>query len=346
MTTSFDIRLQKNDRSANFAYILLQKRPELGREFEKNFNMTFGKNRGSALSFSTAPANEQNVRTGFNKLLQQFAEGTYMTREHIQAAAKKGGYGSKPYGNDNRRRDGFNNSAQHQSYKPHTPYTFEARTDGQAELIEQIEKNDVTFGLGPAGTGKTHVAIVKAVEMLQSGQVEKILLARPAQEAGEKLGYLPGGQKDKLDPYMRPLYDELTKVIGAAQLDNLMADGTIELVPVGLMRGRTFENAFVIVDEAQNCTREQTKMALTRLGTGSKMVMTGDPKQTDIIADSGLLWASEKLKGVEGIGQVNLTKVVRHPTVQRIVNALEGAAVDVTPEPAQPKAPKAPGNGA
>ncbi|MBI1215329.1 MAG: AAA family ATPase [Alphaproteobacteria bacterium] len=337
MTARYDIQLDKKDKSAHFAYILLQQRPELGKAFEKNFNVTFGQNRGGKLSFETEPANEQNVRNGFNTLLRQFAEGTFMTRDHISAASRKQGKGkSYGYGNDNNLRGRFDNSAG-RPYKQHTPYKFEARTEGQSKLIEAIEKNDVTFGLGPAGTGKTHVAIVKAVEMLKSGEIEKILLARPAQEAGEKLGYLPGDQRQKLDPYMRPLYDELTKVIGAQNLDRMMEDGTIELVPVGLMRGRTFENAFVIVDEAQNCTREQTKMALTRLGEGSRMVLTGDPQQTDIVNDSGLLWASEKLKGVEGIGYVTLTKVVRHPTVQRIVDALEGKSEEPAAAPSVPK---------
>ncbi|HEX2753551.1 MAG TPA: PhoH family protein, partial [Alphaproteobacteria bacterium] len=283
--------------------------------------------------------NEENVRNGFNTLLKQFTSGTHMTKQHITDAASKSrhGNGNGYRSNDNALRGHFDTQAQHK------PYKFEPKNEGQSKLLDVIENNDVTFGLGPAGTGKTHVAVVKAVEMFNKGEVKRILLARPAQEAGEKLGYLPGDQKQKLDPYMRPLYDEMTKVMGKAKMDKLMSDGTIEIVPVGLMRGRTFEDSFVIVDEAQNCTREQTKMAMTRLGNGSKMVLTGDPEQTDIIADSGLAWAADKLAGVEGIGHVKLTKVVRHPTVQRIVDALEGTA-EPTAKPAQK--PKTPGNGA
>lgn len=349
MTATFDIQLEQSDRSSHFAYILLQKKPELARTFEKNFDVTFGKNQGGTLSFHTAPANESNVRNGFNILFKQFVAGKHLTKETIGEAASTVYASAAPafarHGNDNALKNRFDGASQPRGAS--APYSFEARDPAQEELLKKIQDNDVVFGLGPAGTGKTHVAIVKAVEMLKNHEIEKILLARPAQEAGEKLGYLPGDQKAKLDPYMRPLYDELTKVIGAAQLERWMSSGTVELVPIGLMRGRTFENAFVIVDEAQNCTREQTKMALTRLGTGSKMVLTGDPKQTDIVEDSGLMWAAEKLKGVEGIGHVVLTKVVRHPTVQRIVDALEGKSLDISerlnadaPKNSAPKPPK------
>lgn len=341
MSTTFTINLREQEKAAHFAYILLQKKQDLGKEFERSFNMKFGLNSGGVLTFTTHEHNEENVRNGFNTLLQQFTSGTHMTRQHISDAATKSRNGNGYRSNDNSVRGHFGEQAQHK------PYKFEAKNEGQTQLLDVIAKNDITFGLGPAGTGKTHVAVVKAVEMFNKGEVKRILLARPAQEAGEKLGYLPGDQKQKLDPYMRPLYDEMTKVMGKATMDKLMSAGTIEIVPVGLMRGRTFEDAFIIVDEAQNCTREQTKMALTRLGNGSKMVFTGDPNQTDIIADSGLAWAAGKLEGVEGIGHVKLSKVVRHPTVQRVVDALEGpseepvAKLDKPKQPAQK--PKTPG---
>lgn len=338
--STYQINLREQDKAAHFAYILLQKKQDLGKAFERSFNVTFGQSRDGVLTFTTHEHNEENVRNGFNTLLKQFTSGTHMTKQHIADAASKSRHGNGYRSNDNSVRGHFDTQAQHK------PYKFEAKNEGQSKLLDIIANNDVTFGLGPAGTGKTHVAVVKAVEMFNKGEVKRILLARPAQEAGEKLGYLPGDQKQKLDPYMRPLYDEMTKVMGKPKMDKLMSEGIIEIVPVGLMRGRTFEDAFIIVDEAQNCTREQTKMAMTRLGNGSKMVFTGDPEQTDIIADSGLAWAAGKLEGIEGIGQIKLTKVVRHPTVQRIVDALEGPSEEPVAKLDKPKVPKTPGNGA
>lgn len=353
MSQTFDIQLGKDDQSSHFAYILLQKKQDLGKTFEKNFNVTFGQNAGGTLSFTTAAGNEQNVRNGFNIVLRQFAQGKHLTKQMISEAAAAV-FQNAPAGNDNTMRGNFNGNAG-QGQNPRAPYKFEPKTEGQAILKQQIEDNDITFGIGPAGTGKTHVAIAVAIDMLNKKQVEKILLARPAQEAGEKLGYLPGDQKQKLDPYMRPLYDELTKVVGKEKLEKLMSSGVIELVPVGLMRGRTFENAFIILDEAQNATQEQTEMALTRFSFGSKMVLTGDPGQTDIPKDSGLKWAAEALDGVEGIGKYQFTSkdIIRHPVVQRVVDALQkvkDAAAAAKAEPKQeldkPKKPKAPGAGA
>lgn len=343
MSSTYKINLREQDKAAHFAYILLQKKQDLGKAFERSFNVTFGQSRDGVLTFTTHEHNEDNVRTGFNTLLKQFTSGTHMTKQHIADAASKSRHGN---GSSYRSNDNSTMRGQFDAQAPHKPYKFEPKNEGQSKLLDVIANSDVTFGLGPAGTGKTHVAVVKAVEMFNKGEVKRILLARPAQEAGEKLGYLPGDQKQKLDPYMRPLYDEMTKVMGKATMDKLMSAGTIEIVPVGLMRGRTFEDSFIIVDEAQNCTREQTKMAMTRLGNGSKMVFTGDPEQTDIIADSGLAWAAKKLEGIEGIGHVQLTKVVRHPTVQRIVDALEGPSEEPVAKLDKPKAPKTPGNGA
>jgi len=353
MSQTFDIQLGKENQSSHFAYILLQKKQDLGRTFEKNFNVTFGQNAGGALSFTTAPGNEQNVRNGFNIVLKQFAQGKHLTKQMISEAAATV-FGDQPAaGNDNAMRGNFNSNAG-QGQNPRAPYKFEPKTEGQAILKQQIEDNDITFGIGPAGTGKTHVAIAVAIDMLNKKQVEKILLARPAQEAGgEKIGFLPGDQKQKLDPYMRPLYDELTKVVGKEKLERMMSSGIIELVPLGLMRGRTFENAFIIVDEAQNATQELTEMALTRFSFGSKMVLTGDPAQTDIPKDSGLKWAAEALDGVEGIGRYQFTSkdIIRHPVVQRIVDALQkvkeaAASTEQQQVPDKAKKPKAPGAGA
>lgn len=371
MSAPYELRVQQEDRSSHFAYILLQRKPDLRQAFEKQFDVKFGTNQGGIVTFHTSPANEQKVRDGFNTLLKEFAQGKHITKESIIMASTKYGHGQSQKRNDNRGhndnrgfrgseslRGNFDRNAS-QGQNPHTPYKFEPKTEGQSKLKELIETNDITFGLGPAGTGKTHVAVAVAVDMLNKGQIEKILLARPAQEAGEKLGYLPGDQKQKLDPYMRPLYDEMTKVMGKEKLDRLMSAGTIEIVPVGLMRGRTFENAFIILDEAQNATREQTEMALTRFGNGSKMVVTGDPVQTDILKDSGLKWAVDALKGTEGIGQHQFSSkdIIRHPVVARVVDALEkvkaadaalkAAAAEAAPKaPRKPRAPKNPGSNA
>ena len=365
MSAKFEIQVEHADRSSHFAYILLQRNQDLRKEFEKVFDVKFGTNEGGVVAFTTSPGNEQNVRNGFNTLLNLFKNNTHLTKETIAMvhAKSRNGGGQQShrndnrggYGQDNRDRSGFRSDRQDGGLRgsfdqnagqaPRAPYKFAPKTEGQAVLKELIETNDITFGLGPAGTGKTHVAVAIAVDMLEKKQVEKLLLARPAQEAGEKLGYLPGDQKQKLDPYMRPLYDELTKVMGKEKLERLMSAGTIELVPVGLMRGRTFENAFIILDEAQNATKEQTEMVLTRFGQGSKMVLTGDPAQTDINKDSGLKWASEALAGTDGIGQHQFSKkdIIRHPVVERVVSALEkvkAAAAGI--EPAAPQQDAAP----
>ncbi len=365
MSAKFEIQVEHADRSSHFAYILLQRKQDLRKEFEKVFDVKFGTNEGGVVTFTTSPGNEQNVRTGFNTLLNLFKNNTHLTKETIamvHAKSRNGGQQHSHRSNDNRDRGygqqdrgGYRGGERQDSMRgdfsqnagqaQRAPYKFAPKTEGQAALKGLIETNDITFGLGPAGTGKTHVAVAVAVDMLEKKQVERLLLARPAQEAGEKLGYLPGDQKQKLDPYMRPLYDELTKVMGKEKLDRYMSAGTIEIVPVGLMRGRTFENAFIILDEAQNATKEQTEMALTRFGNGSKMVLTGDPAQTDISKDSGLKWAADALAGTEGIGQHQFSKkdIIRHPVVERVVTALDkvkAAAAGIAPEaPQQDAAP-------
>ncbi len=201
------------------------------------------------------------------------------------------------------------------------------KTVGQKEYVTAIKKNTVTFGVGPAGTGKTYLAVCLAVAAFKSKETEKIILTRPAVEAGEKLGFLPGDLQTKVDPYLRPLYDALQEMFGLETYGKLLEKGAIEVAPLAYMRGRTLSNAFVILDEAQNCTREQMKMFLTRLGEGSKMVVTGDLTQTDLPdgKTSGLKQAVTILKDVEGIAVITLTEkdVVRHPLVMRIVRAYE-----------------------
>ena len=201
------------------------------------------------------------------------------------------------------------------------------KTVGQKKYVDAINRDSITFGIGPAGTGKTYLAVCLAVQAMKQKQVDKIILTRPAVEAGEKLGFLPGDLQTKVDPYLRPLYDALEEMLGAETYLKLMERGTIEVAPLAYMRGRTLSNAFIILDEAQNTTREQMKMFLTRLGDGSKMVVTGDVTQIDLPdgKHSGLEHAVRVLDGVEGISAVYLTDkdVVRNPLVMSIVRAYE-----------------------
>ncbi|WP_031551789.1 PhoH family protein [Parvularcula oceani] len=199
------------------------------------------------------------------------------------------------------------------------------RGPAQAALMKAIDDCSVVFATGPAGTGKTYLAVAKAVEALEAGTVGRIVLSRPAVEAGESLGYLPGDMEEKLSPYLRPLYDVLTDRLSAKKVRALMAEGAIEVAPIGFMRGRTLNNAFIVIDEAQNCTYAQLKMLLTRLGWHSTMVVTGDPQQSDLLPGvSGLAEIEEKLKGAEDIGAVRFAHgdVVRHPLVARMVERI------------------------
>lgn len=203
--------------------------------------------------------------------------------------------------------------------------TVKARSAGQEELMSAIDRHALVCALGPAGTGKTYLAIAKAVEALQKGAVGRIVLARPAVEAGEQIGFLPGAMEDKLAPYLRPLYDALADRLSPAQLKHMMAEGLIEIAPIGFMRGRTLSNAFIVIDEAQNCTYTQLKMLLTRLGWHSTMVITGDPAQTDLPSGmSGLAPAAEKLTTMDGVAVVRLgvQDVVRHPLVAKMLDTL------------------------
>ncbi|WP_155591644.1 PhoH family protein [Lysinibacillus cavernae] len=202
-----------------------------------------------------------------------------------------------------------------------------AKTIGQREYIQAIRHKDVVFGIGPAGTGKTYLAVVMATQALKNGQVKRIILTRPAVEAGESLGFLPGDLKEKVDPYLRPLYDALNDIYGTEQTQRLIERGTIEIAPLAYMRGRTLDDAFVILDEAQNTTHQQMKMFLTRLGFGSKMVITGDKTQIDLPknTESGLIVAERTLKYVKSIHFQVLEQgdVVRHPIVAKIIQAYE-----------------------
>ena len=202
------------------------------------------------------------------------------------------------------------------------------KTLGQKSYYYALKNNDVVFGIGPAGTGKTYLAVVFAVAALKNNEVKKIILTRPAVEAGESLGFLPGDLKEKVDPYLRPLYDALHDMLGVEQTEKLIEKGVIEIAPLAYMRGRTLEDAYVILDEAQNTTDNQMKMFLTRLGFRSKMIVTGDISQIDLPRNttSGLVRALDILEGVKGISFIHLSAmdVVRHPVVQRIIERYDG----------------------
>ncbi len=206
----------------------------------------------------------------------------------------------------------------------------EPRTKAQNDYVRSLFDHELVFGLGPAGTGKTYLAMAVAVSNFIEGKVDKIILSRPAVEAGERLGFLPGDLKEKVDPYMQPLYDALNDFLPAKQVEKLIEDKVIEIAPLAFMRGRTLSRAFVILDEAQNATTMQMKMFLTRLGEGSRMAINGDTSQIDLPRGviSGLVQAQEILEGVEGIGFTKFTAidVIRHPMVAKIVRAYEAAA--------------------
>ncbi len=198
-------------------------------------------------------------------------------------------------------------------------------SDNQRRLLEAIDAKNLIVALGPAGTGKTYLAISKAVEAFDEGKISRIVLSRPAVEAGESLGFLPGALEDKLAPYLRPLYDALNDRLGAKRLKQLLGDGSIEIAPVAYMRGRTLNNAFIVIDEAQNCTYGQIKMLLTRLGWHSTMILTGDPDQTDLLPGlSGLAQVGERLERLEDVAVVRLgdKDIVRHPLVASMLTVL------------------------
>jgi phosphate starvation-inducible PhoH-like protein len=206
--------------------------------------------------------------------------------------------------------------------------TIVPRSATQIKYMEALARDEIVFALGPAGTGKTYVAVAQAVQMLMQGQVDRLILSRPAVEAGERLGFLPGDMKEKVDPYLRPLYDALYDMLPAEQVERRITSGEIEIAPIAFMRGRTLSDAFIILDEAQNTTPAQMKMFLTRFGMNSRMVVCGDPRQIDLpeIGKSGLADAVGKLEGIPGMAMIRFgaADVVRHPLVGKIVQAYEG----------------------
>lgn len=199
------------------------------------------------------------------------------------------------------------------------------RSEGQEKLLQAIKDHNLTLAVGPAGTGKTYLAIASAVEALEKGQVERIILSRPAMEAGESIGYLPGDMQEKMAPYLRPLYDSLGDRLGGKRVRQFLEDGTIEIAPIGFMRGRTLNNAYVVIDEAQNCTYGQLKMILSRLGWHSTMIVTGDPDQSDLLEGmSGLPLIARRLEKVKNVAVcwLDQTDIVRHPLVAEMLEVL------------------------
>ncbi len=278
------------------------------------------------------------AKTIFYKLAASFSRGEPINEAVINKEAKQAGISQEfidnrkeviKSGRSKREKRTHNKEIRDNPEKNINIIEVETRNDNQTEFLDDIANNDVTFGVGPAGTGKTFLAAYEAVKAFKEGKVDKIFLARPAVGNGKDLGALPGDEKAKLAPYLRPLYDEIENLIGKDMSEKLQEKGFIEIAPVEFMRGRTFKKAFIILDEAQNTSREQIKMALTRVGEGSKMVVTGDPGQVDLpdSTPSGLAHVLSKLEGVEGVGIRSFTTadIVRSKVVSRIVMALEGS---------------------
>ncbi|MFS0751405.1 PhoH family protein [Oceanobacillus sp. 1P07AA] len=274
--------------------------------------------RGEAVSVSGSEQAIQQVKEILLAMLNVIRKGQTITERDVVYAVELSRKGKISQ---------FETLFEDEITKNYKGKSIRVKTLGQKSYIQSIKSNDLVFGIGPAGTGKTYLAVVMAVHALKNGLVKKIILTRPAVEAGESLGFLPGDLKEKVDPYLRPLYDALHDVFGSEHTLRLIERETIEIAPLAYMRGRTLDDAFVILDEAQNTTPAQMKMFLTRLGFGSKMIITGDITQIDLPkgVTSGLQVAEQLLSKVEGISFIHLsqTDVVRHPLVQKIINAYE-----------------------
>ncbi|ABD99708.1 phosphate starvation-inducible protein PhoH [Lactobacillus salivarius] len=258
----------------------------------------------------------QEILSELVKLLNQ---GINLSEADIVSAVKMAEKGTLEY---------FQDLYSNTLLKDRSGRPIRVKNYSQRQYVQMIKNNDLTFGIGPAGTGKTYLAVVMAVAALKRREVDRLILTRPAVEAGESLGFLPGDLKEKVDPYLRPIYDALNSILGAEHVERLIERGVIEIAPLAYMRGRTLDKAFVILDEAQNTTRAQMKMFLTRLGFGSKMIVNGDASQIDLPkghSQSGLVDAENRLKGLPHIAFVNFdaNDVVRHPVVSEIIRAYE-----------------------
>ena len=274
--------------------------------------------RGEDLNVSGDEANVQLVDEILKHLLNVIRKGISISERDVIYAIQMGKSGKL---------ESFETLFDEEITKSAKGKSIRVKTVGQRNYVSSIKRTDLVFGIGPAGTGKTYLAVVMAVTALKNGNIKRIILTRPAVEAGESLGFLPGDLKDKVDPYLRPLYDALHDVLGTEHTERLIERGIIEIAPLAYMRGRTLDDAFVILDEAQNTTPAQMKMFLTRLGFGSKMVITGDITQVDLPKGikSGLAAATEILKGIKGVAFnfLEQSDVVRHPLVKKIIDAYE-----------------------
>lgn len=288
---------------------------------EKSFDVAVI-NRGSDIKIAGNPENVDNAVKVIQNLLGMLALGTAISEQEVRYVISQVEEGHE---------EELSSLSKGCVLITSRGVPIKAKTLGQKQYIDKIAKNSIVFGIGPAGTGKTYLAVAMAVSAFKNKEVSKIILTRPAVEAGEKLGFLPGDMQDKVDPYLRPLYDALGDMLGGESFSKNVERGLIEVAPLAYMRGRTLDNAFIILDEAQNTTPEQMKMFLTRMGFSSKIVVTGDVTQIDLPRDkkSGLRDAERVLKGVEGIEFMHLSDsdVVRHPLVQRIVKAYEEKTV-------------------
>ncbi|WP_283595834.1 PhoH family protein [Limosilactobacillus vaginalis] len=285
--------------------------------YEQGMNVTvnpFGDN----LKIKGLPEDVKLTADVFHALLDLSEQGIHLHSTDIVSAMKMAHRGTLNY---------FADLYSETIIRDRRGRSIRVKNFGQRQYVNAIKHNDITFGIGPAGTGKTYLAVAMAVAALKRGEVERIILTRPAVEAGESLGFLPGDLQEKIDPYLRPIYDALNDIFGADHTQRLMERGVIEIAPLAYMRGRTLDGAFVILDEAQNTTNAQMKMFLTRLGFGSKMVVNGDISQIDLPhgTRSGLISAERILKDIKSIKFVQFTAedVVRHPVVARIINAYE-----------------------
>ncbi|WP_408634122.1 PhoH family protein [Planococcus lenghuensis] len=274
--------------------------------------------RGEVVRFTGEEENKQLGKYLIEQLLKVIRKGINIDQRDIISAIEMAKAGTLEY---------FAELYDEEIARNTTGKAIRAKTIGQRYYIRGIRNHDLVFGIGPAGTGKTYLAVVMAVQALKNGHVKRIILTRPAVEAGESLGFLPGDLKEKVDPYLRPLYDALHDVLGAEQTNRYIERGIIEIAPLAYMRGRTLDEAFIILDEAQNTTKAQMKMFLTRMGFGSKMVITGDKTQVDLPkgGESGLFTAENILKNVNGVYFQYLEQgdVVRHPLVARIIQAYD-----------------------
>jgi len=278
--------------------------------------------RGNLLAVTGTARSVETACAILNSLYERLEKKQDVGKAEVEAAVRLGTQGERENGDANGTLDAAAKIVIETRKRRITP-----RSSNQAEYLKAMDHNDLVFGIGPAGTGKTYLAVAKAVERLISGQVDRIILSRPAVEAGEQLGFLPGDMREKVDPYLRPLYDALYDMMPGDQVAKRLENGEIEVAPLAFMRGRTLSNAFVILDEAQNTTAVQMKMFLTRLGEGSCMVITGDLSQVDLPSGtrSGLRDSTEILNGVKGVSitEFNDKDVVRHSLVARIVRAYE-----------------------